>query len=407
MINAPLFVCGLLSLLLSVTPFFWNFRYRNISATIFVVYVIVANIAVIIQSSLYGGPDVSSYWEGKGLCDIISRLPLFCGLGIICSLTSMSRTLARILSKNVTLSASVAQQRRECIFELLLCIGFPLLSLATFYIYQPYRYVLLQHSGCIVVFSYDWVSFLLYDFWQPFFPTVSAVYSGITIYRYFQRRRQFREVLRSSQSGLTVGRFARLLFFCITVILVELPLAIVNLVENVGPGMHAFNFAQTHANWGAIPRVASSATRPDFYYFTIVSVLLFVYFGFGVDARNMYHDWLVALGLRKLFPRSKWLAKNYNNKNTNDTASTTTDTCLSSRPTRFDSWDTMTDLELGSELGEKFGNMDTNSAFVVGGAQNNPDAATLNEDDGVQTECIQPPILDKAVKITYEVRIEK
>ncbi|KAK9238947.1 pheromone A receptor-domain-containing protein [Lipomyces kononenkoae] len=402
MINAPLFFCGVLSFFLSITPFFWNFRHSNLSATIFVIYVIVANITVIIEASLYGGPDVSTYWEGKGLCDIIARLPHVCGIGIICSLASMSRTLARILSKNVTLSFTVAQKRRELAVELLLCVGIPAVCLATFYIYQPYRYGLLQYSGCIVGFDTTWVSFWLYTFWQPFFPALAAVYCGITVYRYFQRRRQFREVLRSSQSGLTVARFARLLFFCITVMLVELPLAILTLVDNVRPGIDEFDFTKEHADWNTIPRIPASVTRKDFYYFTIVSVLLFVYFGFGVDARNIYHDWLVGLGLRNLFPNWKWLAKNYN-----DTASTGTQslqsTCMS-RPTRFDSWDAMTDVELGIEFGDKFSNMDSNSAFVVGGVQN-PDTARI--ENSVPTAGTEPQLLDKAVKIKYEVRIEK
>ncbi|KAK9375292.1 pheromone A receptor-domain-containing protein [Lipomyces chichibuensis] len=407
MINVPLFVCGVLSLILSASPFFWNFRHRNLSATIFVIYVIVANITIIIQASLYGGPDVSKYWDGKGLCDIIGRLPHVCGMGIICSLASMSRTLARILSKNVTLSVTVAQRRRELIVELLICVGFPLLSLATFYIYQPFRYVLLQHSGCIVTFDYTWASFWLYTFWQPFFPLVSAIYSAITIYRYFQRRRQFREVLRSSQSGLTVARFARLLFFCITVMFVELPLAIVTLVTNVRPGIHVFNFSKTHANWNAIPRLAASATRKDFFYFTIVSALLFVYFGFGVDARHMYHDWLILLGFGKLFPNSKWLAKHdtfSDSTGTQSIHSTMTSGTCASRPTRFDTWETMHDIELGSEFGEKFDSVDANSAFVIGGVQNADDARS---ESSTLADGLEPQFLDKAIKIKYEVRIEK
>ncbi|KAK9247153.1 pheromone A receptor-domain-containing protein [Lipomyces tetrasporus] len=406
MINVPLFVCGVLSLILSASPFFWNFRQRNLSATIFVIYVIIANITIIIQASLYGGPDVYEYWEGKVLCDIIGRLPYVCGTGIICSLASMARTLARILSKKVTLSVSVAQRRRELIVELLLCVGFPLLNLATFYVYQPFRYILLQHSGCIIIFDDSWASFWLNTFWQPFFPIVSAIYSAITIYRYFQRRRQFREVLRSSQSGLTVARFARLLFFCITVMFVELPLAIVTLVTNVKPGIHAFNFSNTHANWNTIPRVVASGTRKDFYYFTIVSVLLFVYFGFGVDARNMYRDWLVALGFRKLFPNSKWLAKHDAYSDTTGSSnyihsmhSTVSCGTGGSRPTRFDTWETIHDLELG----EKFGNVNSNSAFVIGGVQNT-DARSENS---TLTDGSDPQFLEKAVKVKYEVRIEK
>ncbi|KAK9466015.1 pheromone A receptor-domain-containing protein [Lipomyces arxii] len=414
MLNAPLLVCSIISLLLSIAPLLWNFRQRNLAAILFIIYVIIGNICIIMNASVFGGPNVMTYWDGKIYCDIISRVQQVCSNGVAVSLAVVARTLAGILSRKVLLTHSPSDRRREIVIQLALCIGIPLVLLSLYYIYQPYRYMLIQFSGCLAAYDDSWVAFILFIIWQPVFALITSIYSGLTVYRYFRRRQEFRQILQSSQSGLTVSRFARLLFFCVSMVVVELPLSLYNLIRNVENGVHAFHWNVTHneQKWSVIPRIPMTYTRPDMYFYLICSIMLFVYFGFGVDARTVYIDWMVKLGFRKVFPNSKWLAERSTTISTNSSGSNFMSTQSSTskseyypsqnaRPTRFDSWQDSADLEYGldDDWNEKFGGRYNHEVTITGGC------ALAESRSHSITDSLNEPLSDASVRVKYEVRV--
>lgn len=144
---------------------------------------------------------------------------------------------------------------------------------------------------------------------------------ALLVYRYFVRRREFRDILRSSEQGLTVSRFARILFFCCIVLCVCLPLSIYVFFLNVQSGFESFSWSRIHdpSTWYQINKYPMNAPIFDSWEAFAISFLLFVFFGLGVDAFKMYREWCLMIRLNKVFPRSKWLSSKSSSSVTSST----------------------------------------------------------------------------------------
>lgn len=124
----------------------------------------------------------------------------------------------------------------------------------------------------------------------------------IRMHRY---RRDLSTILSTSSSDLTKQRFLRLFVMAATLITAILPVQIYILYENSTVPLLPYSWSLVHGtrNWNQeILYPTYGAVIFDRWIQVSFGILMFFFFGFGKDARDMYRRWLITLGLGHLFP---------------------------------------------------------------------------------------------------------
>jgi pheromone a factor receptor len=121
-------------------------------------------------------------------------------------------------------------------------------------------------------------------------------------YRVYRYRREFQYLL--SNASTTRSRYLRLSLLSIFTVLIVLPAQIYALVVLSGFKMHKYSWSRTHHNWGEVIRIPSGGQLREWVHIIWVpcGYLVFLFFGFGGEARKMYVEWLKQAGVGKLFP---------------------------------------------------------------------------------------------------------
>ncbi|KAI9807346.1 MAG: a-factor receptor [Piccolia ochrophora] len=230
------------------------------------------------------------------------------------------RNLALVMDVDrVTIVPTRAQRRRRLLVDLLWCYGCPVYLIAIDYICQAGRYYIFTISGCTPAFDNSWVTVVLIFIWPPVFCIAGSYYcskfskSGAFIYlrfaalliiRLYKYRKQFTEILSSSNSHLNKSRFLRLFLIAIIMLLVFLPTQLYLFFLNVSYPRHPYDWDTIHGEmWHDIILVPTGGRVAfDRWIRVVAGFVLFFFFGMGRDAKNMYRNWLLGLGLGKVFP---------------------------------------------------------------------------------------------------------
>jgi pheromone a factor receptor len=121
---------------------------------------------------------------------------------------------------------------------------------------------------------------------------------GIALRWFVHRRAQFQAVLQSNQSGLTTGRYLRLIALSITEMLfataMTLFILVVTIEDNGIRPWVSWDFV--HADWMRVDQFAKILVPQYFwdrylltwYIIPITSVIFFAFFGFGQEAKAEY-----------------------------------------------------------------------------------------------------------------------
>ncbi len=179
----------LLTILLSIAPFIWHIKHRNLPASSLVFWIVLVDIFYFINALIWPNDDLDSWWRGYGLCDLEVKLQVAATIGIPTSLVCIMRNLARVLDTSRTvLQPSPAQRRRQYAIEALLCFGAPVYMIIAHYVVQNVRYYIFGISGCVPSFDNSWPSIVLIEIWSPFFSVVAVYYSSKLRIHYHERR---------------------------------------------------------------------------------------------------------------------------------------------------------------------------------------------------------------------------
>ncbi len=171
-------ILTLLIILLSVAPFVWHVKNRNLAASSLIFWIVLLNTFYFINACIWPNDDMEHWWHGYGLCDIEIKLQLAVTVGIPTSLVCIMRNLARVLDTNRTvLHPTPAQRKRRYAVKILLCFGVPIYMIIIHYVVQNVRYYIFAIAGCVPGFDDSWPSTVLVHMWPPFFSVV-AVYYG-------------------------------------------------------------------------------------------------------------------------------------------------------------------------------------------------------------------------------------
>ena len=131
-------------------------------------------------------------------------------------------------------------------------------------------------------------------------------------------RKDFSEVLTSSNSNLTKSRFLRLFLLAMTLVAVVLPTQFYVLYRNSVVPLLPYSWAAIHGpEWNNIPLIQSGGTVLfDRWIQVAAGFALFPFFGLGKDAQKMYRQGLLKIGFGRMFPCLHRQSHNRRSQNT-------------------------------------------------------------------------------------------
>lgn len=269
-------------------PLFWHSHTRNVPAVILILWLLVMNIISIVNAAIWSGSDFMNAWDGKIWCDISIKLDMGASIGIPCAITDIVYNLHTIL--RATSVIENWNSPRKMIKDLLICLLSPIVIMAVSYVLQVFRYSIFRYNGCQNAFSNTWITLVLYQIWMLLWAGFAAFYSLLVLFVFYQKRKDVKDILYCTNSGLNLTRFARLLILCFVIILIMLPLSIYGLVQNAQQLQGHYDFKSTHSSalWNVIIKADLGKPLYTVWIYVLASYLVFLVFGLGSDALSIY-----------------------------------------------------------------------------------------------------------------------
>jgi pheromone a factor receptor len=275
---------------LNIPPLIWHIMCKNIPATTLLVYLEIMMINGFVGAIVWGGSNYVTAWDGKGWCDLMIRFQLAISVGISSSISCVSLNLLMIFLTNKATTFWFNNKWVKPSVEIFCSIIFPFLISGISYFAQISRYMISQYSGCYAVLTKESISIVTFYLWIFFWSFVGTVFSFITLFLYFKKKRAAKEILVCTNSGLSVKRFIRLLAYCVLVICASIVFsAIIGSRLSINKDSF-YNKKIVHGpNWGFIYKTQHLATTDTNKWVLIsISFISFFLFGVGQDAKKMY-----------------------------------------------------------------------------------------------------------------------
>ena len=285
---------GVISL---IPPLAWHSRTKNVPAVILMVWLFIMNITAIVGAAEWSSPDYMTKWNGKGWCDIVIKLQVGANVGIPCAVTNIIYNLHTILRADKLL-VDLGSFKKICT-DLAISLTTPIVVMGFSYILQVFRYGIARYNGCQNLLSPTWITVVLYTMWMLIWSVISAVYAVLVLIVFYRKRKDVRDILHCTNSGLNLVRFSRLLILCFIIITVMLPFSIYSFVQDLSSLSPDFNFKKTHSKalWGFIIKFDPGKPIYSTWLYILMAYLSFFIFGLGKDALHMYSTFLRRIGL--------------------------------------------------------------------------------------------------------------
>ncbi|CCD22242.1 Ste3p NDAI_0A00840 [Naumovozyma dairenensis CBS 421] len=292
-------IIGLCSLavLSLIPPLAWHSHTRNIPAIILITWLLLMNIICIVNASIWSGTDFVTRWNGEGWCDIVIKLQVGANVGISCAITNIVYNLHSILKADVVLPDLNSWTRIWK--DLLISLGTPVVVMGLSYLLQVFRYGIARYNGCQNLLSPTWMTTVLYTMWMLIWSLIATVYALLVLAVFFKKRKDVKDILYCTNSGLNLTRFARLLIFCFIIVLVMFPFSLYSFVQDLEQVSGHYSFKDTHSStlWNVIIKFDPGKPVYNIWLYVLMSYLVFVIFGLGTDALNMYARFLRTIRL--------------------------------------------------------------------------------------------------------------
>lgn len=280
-----------------IPPLAWHSHSKNIAAIILITWLLIMDISYIVSAAIWSEEDFMVRWDGKGWCDVITKLQVGANVGISCAVTTIIYNLHIVLRADSVLP-DVNSWRKIC-RDLALCLVTPIMVMGFSYLLQGCRFGIARYNGCINLLSPTWVTTVLYTMWALIWSSIAAIYASSVLYIFYKKRKDVRDILHCTNSKLNLTRFSRLLIFCFLIILVMFPLSIYAVVGDVQKFHGKYSFRDLHSKslWNIIPKYDAGKSLFIVWLYVLMSYLVFLIFGLGDDALRMYSNVLRSLKL--------------------------------------------------------------------------------------------------------------
>ncbi|KAK0663612.1 Pheromone receptor 2 [Lasiodiplodia hormozganensis] len=303
-IYLPVLAC--LVVLLDIPPLVWHVRNRNLGAAALVGWIITYNFIAFVNALLWPHNDPRYGFRGYVVCDIEVYVVVAGWTGVSTSLLCIMRSLAKVLdTKNQVVTPRRAQRIRQYLIDAATCWALPIVQLGMFDVVKVYRYYIYGISGCVPSLDTSWASVALIYSWPFAIDLLCAYYAVLIMVRLHRYRSEFSRLVHSHNT--TRSRFLRLFILCILFLLGILPAQTIILWLNIRARALGFSWARNHLpeNRSKImPIKPYGALLPDRWTSVVGGFLLFLFFGLGTDATNMYRSWATKLNPARIFRRN-------------------------------------------------------------------------------------------------------
>ncbi|OJD31571.1 a-pheromone receptor [Diplodia corticola] len=295
-----------LAIILDVPPLIWHVRNHNLAAAALVGWFIAYNFFALINALIWGNEDVRHWFPGYGVCDVEVYVMVAGWTGISTALLCIMRGLAKVLdTKNQVVRPCRAQRIRQYLIDAIICWAPPILQLGLFDIVKVYRYYIYDISGCVPAIDNSLVGVGLIYIWPLVIDFVVGYYAVLVIVRMHRYRAEFSRLVHSHNT--TRSRFLRLFLLSTLILLGILPAQATILYLNLLHPFLKYSWSRNHdpVQRATIqPYLTHGEPIPDRWVSLACGFLLFLFFGLGTDASDMYRSWAKNLSPARLFKRS-------------------------------------------------------------------------------------------------------
>lgn len=297
-----------------IPPLGWHIRCKNIPAIILIFWLMYGDLSGFINIMIWSGSDFETSWMGIGWCDLVIKLDAGATVGKCCAIACLSINLFMVLEAKYPLFLDQESWKKKAI-DLVTCLATPIFVMAVQHIILARRFAIMKYNGCRPLFSSTYATIGLYIIWPLIWSIVAFIFAGMTVFIFFRKRKDVKDILVVTNSGLNMRRFARLLIFAFLIIFAMLPLSLYYCIIQVSILKTTFHWSDYHnENWNAIYfSDAGFVFIYDRLVNAILSILTFFLFGLGTDAINTYKSFFSKFGVKfgkKINDESQPLAAN-------------------------------------------------------------------------------------------------
>lgn len=288
---------GTVALISLFPPLAWHSKTRNTPAIILIVWLILMDVKLIVDAAIWGGSDFATKWAGYGWCDIMTKLQVGANVGISCTVANIAYNLHAILKADSVLPEP--NSRKKIFTDLSISLITPVVVMGLSYLVQVFRYGIFRYNGCQSMLSPTWLTVLAYTVWMFLWSMVGFIYAVLLLYVFYRKRKDVKDILHCTSSGLNLARFSRLLLFCVLIILVMFPFSFYSFVSELRhlSGNYDFQAVHDESSWNTILRLDAGKPLYSAWLYILMSYLVFVVFGLGTDALGMYGSCARLIGL--------------------------------------------------------------------------------------------------------------
>ncbi|KAH7338565.1 STE-3-like pheromone receptor [Rhizoctonia solani] len=284
------FICTVLVLI----PLPWHWRARNIPTLSLIFWLTVVNFPRGINAIICAGDKLAYVlvW-----CDITTKLTMGASYAYASAAVCICRNLAHVCSPYYTIP-NAAQRRTQTIFEICMCIVWPVIGMALHYVVQGNRFFVMEDFGCQPSI-YVSIPAVFIVYLPPIVCGLATiVYSAISLRWLVHRRTQFQVALPSRPYGMTTERHLRLVALSITLMLSVTSMTVFVFVTNLTQaGLRPWiSWDFVHEDWYHINQISKSIPPQSLWdhylvgWYTVpfTSVIFFAFFGLGREAKDEY-----------------------------------------------------------------------------------------------------------------------
>lgn len=270
----------------------WHLQAGNTATCLYIVWVSLSNLTLFVNSVLWDGNvvDRSPIW-----CDISGRQIIATYVAIPATCLCIQRLVYHILSDPIA-GSTTTKARHRVVWDLVIGLGLPLLSLVFAYVVQPSRYVIYEDLGCRIIFKDYAPATALIPTWRLGLGIISGVYGCMNMRYIWNKRQDIQTIMSSSTGSVGYNHYLKLFVLSGIDILITIPYNVWSFTTwfpiSPWPGWKAVH------SWSKIPVIPASVwrTNPSTNWMcelgrwisVVYAFAFFLFFGVGAEVRRDY-----------------------------------------------------------------------------------------------------------------------
>ncbi|RKP31812.1 STE3-domain-containing protein [Metschnikowia bicuspidata] len=297
---------SLLAFLLLIPPLLYHWIQKNIPAISLILWFSYKNLIGFINLITWSGDNIEEVSQMRGYCDVSVRLSSAADLGQLCATACLIFNLYMVLSARSYKFLNVDSRSKKFV-NVLMCWFNPIAVMVASVWAQAHVYAIVRYRGCTPVYNFGFQTILLTSVWNALWVLVAAVFAILTMFEYLRKRRDFKDLLRCTNSGLNINKFMRLIIFSVLIIFILSPMVLFGFVTDLANARAPAYMAVGINNpfWKVVVYFDSS---PMVIVQRMLEIMLsfcaFMLFGVGSEALKMYRRIFIRLGVIKPVPRA-------------------------------------------------------------------------------------------------------